>query len=54
VTTNTATADRPTRVTRRNRPGHDPLALRTETLHRLQDADLTRVVGGTRRGTFKG
>jgi hypothetical protein len=28
-----------------------PLKLRTETLHALQDSDLSRVIGGTRRST---
>jgi hypothetical protein len=30
----------------------NPLALRTEKLHRLQDTDLARVAGGTSRGTL--
>ncbi len=36
---------------RRQQQTGDPLVLRTETLHSLQDGDLARVVGGTRNKT---
>ncbi len=37
---------------RRQQQSGDPLVLRTETLHSLQDGDLARVVGGTRQTTM--